>query len=444
MSARAPFVPRAPSRVDSNSDKAPGSPASPYEAFRPNSLLVPETHTSAGEKCSDVPNASDDSGAHSAAAAFKPLNLSGLSKARNASQGHLGLRSSSKPRPPVDSAVRAPKPFASAQHNHLADPRPSSPFFPNNGMVSMSAFRAPPPPPQSHPLPTGADDLSANKAHIPSSFGDPGLGDRNSVAPGHRSRTASHPSLASIYEVDEEDEHGSPRKMGPPINNPQGSFSGDYQDDFSGAEHTTDNYVQGLRRAKRAERTVEDEDEYEYGTAAKRYKMTAHQDEYAMPFASRAATPARYLAPAGREFERTVTPAQSLPIVAQDNRKTKGDMDSKQALYTLLGQDLDICVEAHADSYEQARKKWSECSQEEWTRGADELAERFGKLLDFVKEHMTTKLSLYASLQNRISEHRSVLSEREKALNEARESLVREGGAVVGGAPKLGGELKDS
>ncbi len=95
------------------------------------------------------------------------------------------------------------------------------------------------------------------------------------------------------------------------------------------------------------------------------------QDEYAIPFASRAATPARYLAPAGREFERTVTPAQSLPIVAQDNRKTKGDRDSKQALYTLLGQDLDIYVEAHADSYEQARKKWSECSQEEWTRGAD-------------------------------------------------------------------------
>lgn len=282
MSARAPFVPRAPSRVDSNiNDKPPGSPATAYEAFRPNSLLVPETHTSTGEQRSDVPNASDDSGAHSAAAAFKPLNVSGLSKARNAPQGHLGARSSSKSRPPVDSAIRAPKPFASAQHNHLADPRPSSPFFPNNGMVSMSAFRTPQLPPQSHQLPAGADDLSSNKAHIPSSFGDSGLGDRTSVAPGHRSRTASHPSLASIYEVDEEDEHGSPRKveqMGPPINNPQGSFSGDYQDDFSGAEHTTDNYAQGLRRsAKRVERTTEDEDEYEYGIAAKRYKMTVHQ-----------------------------------------------------------------------------------------------------------------------------------------------------------------------
>lgn len=220
------------------------------------------------------------------------------------------------------------------------------------------------------------------------------------------------------------------------------------------------------------------------------------QDEYAIPFASRAATPARYLAPAGREFERTVTPAQSLPIVAQDNRKTKGDRDSKQALYTLLGQDLDIYVEAHADSYEQARKKWSECSQEEWTRGADgmhrtspraigvlkallqssprglasystsyvqdllprslrrlltrlagqgsyDVSGRAHRTKPFLNIAYSTKLSLYASLQNRMSEHRSVLSEREKALNEARESLVREGGAVVGGAPKPGGEPKE-
>ncbi len=44
----------------------------------------------------------------------------------------------------------------------------------------------------------------------------------------------------------------------------------------------------------------------------------------------------------------------------------------------------------------------------------------------------SAKLTLYASIQNTISQHKELLSTREKALDEARESLVREGGAVVG------------
>ena len=70
--------------------------------------------------------------------------------------------------------------------------------------------------------------------------------------------------------------------------------------------------------------------------------------------------------------ERAFTPAQaSLTAPVTESTKVAGDPGSKQALYRLLGQDLDICVEAHADAYEQSRKKWSECSVEEWTKGAD-------------------------------------------------------------------------
>jgi len=43
------------------------------------------------------------------------------------------------------------------------------------------------------------------------------------------------------------------------------------------------------------------------------------------------------------------------------------------------------------------------------------------------------KLSLYASLHSAVASHKPTLGEQEKALTEARESLVREGGAVVGG-----------
>ncbi|KAI0686550.1 hypothetical protein C8Q76DRAFT_761452 [Earliella scabrosa] len=454
MSARAPFVPRPPSRVDPNAADKPASPVA-YEAFRPNGLLNPDAHTLNTEQRLPSPNTIDQPGAQTSPASFKPLNVAALGKARNGPHSPLNARPP-RSRSSVDAAPRAPKPFSSAQHKHLAAPRPSSPFFPSSGMISMNNFRAPPAPAQAQQL-TEPGDLSSNKAHIGTSFDDPGLADCQDMqgkpsdsfrfleaplAPAHRSRTASHPSLASIHEVEEEDEGTSPRKvqqMGPPMTDPQGTFSGEYPDDFRDHEHEDGHYTQGLRRTmKRVERAVEEDGEYEYGIGAKRYKMSNHQDEYAMPFSGRA-TPARYSA--GSEFARATPPAQPVPVIHQDSQKVNGDTDSKQALYKLLGQDLDIYVEAHADAYEQARKKWAECSVEEWTRGADELSERFAKMVDFVKDHMTAKLSLYASLHTTISEHRTVLAGREKTLNEAKDSLLREGGAVVG-VSKGGDETK--
>jgi len=50
-----------------------------------------------------------------------------------------------------------------------------------------------------------------------------------------------------------------------------------------------------------------------------------------------------------------------------------------------------------------------------------------------VKDHMTSKLALYASLHSAVDAHRAILSDREEQLKEARESLVREGGNVIGG-----------
>ena len=44
-------------------------------------------------------------------------------------------------------------------------------------------------------------------------------------------------------------------------------------------------------------------------------------------------------------------------------------------------------------------------------------------------------MALYTKLHGEIAEHRAVLSEREESLNSARESLIREGGAVVGSTP---------
>ena len=41
------------------------------------------------------------------------------------------------------------------------------------------------------------------------------------------------------------------------------------------------------------------------------------------------------------------------------------------ALAQLFGQDLDTFVGEHLDAYEDAKKRWTECSIDEWTAGAD-------------------------------------------------------------------------
>ena len=53
--------------------------------------------------------------------------------------------------------------------------------------------------------------------------------------------------------------------------------------------------------------------------------------------------------------------AQSQPMVVERG----------EALYKLFGQELTGFVEGHVDAYEEAKKRWSECSMEEWRAGAD-------------------------------------------------------------------------
>ena len=41
------------------------------------------------------------------------------------------------------------------------------------------------------------------------------------------------------------------------------------------------------------------------------------------------------------------------------------------ALHHLLGRDLDAYVNTHLDAYESSKKKWTECTMNEWIAGAD-------------------------------------------------------------------------
>ncbi|KAI0665813.1 hypothetical protein C8Q78DRAFT_1063279, partial [Trametes maxima] len=330
--------------------------------------------------------------------------------------------------------TKSPQAFPSAPTSRPVNPRSSSPFFQN-----PSAFKAPLVPAQ---LSAHDDDFSSNKAHIVSSNLPSGFDDRSDISARLPSGSASDQFCLSNVLDSSFGSHCSctaPRKvtvMSPPAVNNYGNFVDGYGGDssFSGAFLDEERGQQGHRQGPKHDIYEASERDYKQGPDAKRYKAS-HLDDFPAPYSGRT-TPARYSAHPG--FDRTVPPARGVPppqFHPQHVKATDDEPSTQQTLLRLLGQDLDIFAEAHVDSYEQASRKWAECSAEEWTKGADELMGRFGKMLDFVKDHMTAKIALYATLHNKIADHKVVLADRQQSLKDARENLVREGGAVVGGMP---------
>ncbi|KAH8118031.1 hypothetical protein DFH11DRAFT_1541281 [Phellopilus nigrolimitatus] len=116
------------------------------------------------------------------------------------------------------------------------------------------------------------------------------------------------------------------------------------------------------------------------------------------------------------------------------NTNTELERDGYQGLARLLGVDMECYLAEHVAQYDAAKTRWTSCSMEEWQAGANEMTERFGKLVDFVKDHMTTKLALFASLHGTVAQHKTVLKERETLLTGMRERLVKDAGMVLGGS----------
>ena len=284
MSARAPFVPRPASRLDlpaADKPQPPSSAPQSYEPFRANGLLsAPEPQVPAPQQHPLSPSEAPPR----PSSAFRPLNLSGLAKVKSSSRAQNVLSFS------ADSSgfqSRSPKSISS-QPKHPAVARPSSPFFPNASLVSMNAFLSP----NLHSRPRESpqnEDFSSNQAHIVAQDTTLPFDDRqstqNQLLPAQdagslrffdpplaapRSRTASHPSLASIHEVDE-DVNASSRhaqSMGPPPPPDLGSFG-----ESGLGLHHIDRRSPFLRRpTKRTEPALENGEELEYGTSAKRYK----------------------------------------------------------------------------------------------------------------------------------------------------------------------------
>ncbi|OCH87588.1 hypothetical protein OBBRIDRAFT_827616 [Obba rivulosa] len=479
MSARTPFIPQkssasrsqTPAQTDQNS-----SVSQPLQdSFRPNGLLPvsPEPETDGRNQSNTRSHLQDPSQPDSLNSLQnginKPLNLSGFAK-KNKSQHQL-VSVSGKSRKSAENASpdsRTQKPFSPHQQAlRTMAPRPSSPFFPNsNGSVSMSAFRTPTAPASSRLHSSiSAQEFDNHGTHIPTSNANNASQtsalaqaaasvNRYQSLPSHRTahaeartRSISHPSLENIQEATEEDDgdrsftnHANMQDMA----DIQRQTSEGLYDDFG--DGNSDHGQQTLRRTnKRFHGTEEEEEELNYGNVPKRYKVDEASNDLQRP-QSRMSTPAAHFPPPSH-MDRGRFQPPAAESGAYDQLQTpahisagKQPSQDDHALHRLLGQDLEAYVDLNVENYEQSKKKWSECPVDEWKAGADVLAGKFTKLLDFVKEHMTTKLTLYASLHSTVATHRGILSERDKMLKEAREGLVREGGNVVGGGRVPAGE----
>ncbi|KZT63284.1 hypothetical protein DAEQUDRAFT_159024 [Daedalea quercina L-15889] len=430
MSARVPFMPQRPA----SRQQPENTISTAHDSFRPTGLL-PGNVTKSSDSSHDTPPSRDAHipTRHSAEAALKaannkPLNLAGLAKRKPVPQanGNSGAGPTRKSFDGSGGDSRAPKPFLPPSQAHrLSAPRPSSPLFSGStssgsNLVSTNGFRPPMlPVPSKLQATMSGDELSANLAHTTTSGtrvvssastedGDTaeepsGRGDRyeglyslgfNSTERGNSGRrTASQPSLEKINEAeDEEEDTGSAR--------PERLLRGFPDDTEPGSDDSQPQATQhGLRRStKRIHQPEFDEDEFAYGTHAKRYKPDGHaHDGFAAPY-SRGPTPdiRGYIAPddyghrAPSEPRAPERPYSRMSEVHVQQQPAALDPGGRgEALYKLLGQELTVFVEGHVDAYEEAKKKWSECSMEEWRAGADELTTKFAKMLDFVKGHMS-------------------------------------------------------
>ncbi|KAJ7274822.1 hypothetical protein C8J57DRAFT_1714574 [Mycena rebaudengoi] len=191
-------------------------------------------------------------------------------------------------------------------------------------------------------------------------------------------------------------------------------------------------------------RSSNDENEYRRSFSPHEFTVQKH---HRRPKSARNLTPAipeqplNHRAPLqnapGAAHKSTRNPGPAMPAQAPRHRTVPNPLvDHADSLVARLlapaGDDDFIDSEAELDIYARAAEKWKTCSYEEWKAGADELAAKYVKVLDFVKTHMITKAKLFARFDDVAEKQQAILDERETVLDGVRGRLVKEGGNVLG------------
>ncbi|EPQ54166.1 hypothetical protein GLOTRDRAFT_130552 [Gloeophyllum trabeum ATCC 11539] len=408
----------------------------------------------------------------------KPLNISGLMQKKSNRSPHLanhalpGLNSR-KSFSANDENSHSPVLNSTAQRTpHIASSsaavgRPASPF-------PLSNFKAPAFP--SSRLATGTRNMTSisdrspvgqsgsGNAHTSHPVAAPGTNalDTGDNIPSSLERSAHSPSPFSPLGM-----FCPPDLSVPPTNfHPMKSFGiptlekihenaevwADQSLDRSGPVSLDEHTEPILRRVQKRSRAHEvSDDDYGVELEAKRWRASPAGDAQ-RDIASRGSTGSRRPTPLSHPGYQTAATVIDVDERANDLQTNRGNAYSTGSggpsrpmecgggiVHRLFGLEPYASVDEYLGAYEAAKRRWTECTLEEWQTGADEMMSKFGEVMDFVKDHLRAKTSLYTSLHSKVEEHKAVLGSREKVLKDVRESLVRQSGNVVGSGVVLGG-----
>ncbi|QRV90873.1 hypothetical protein RhiJN_18891 [Ceratobasidium sp. AG-Ba] len=107
---------------------------------------------------------------------------------------------------------------------------------------------------------------------------------------------------------------------------------------------------------------------------------------------------------------------------------------------THFSSSLDAYIETHQTEWIAARKRWEDCSMDEWKNGPAELVAEFNKVMDTVKDFMmqvfgsihTKRMEVYAGINKSVDAHKLRLDARDAMLVKEKERLVKHAGGLAG------------
>ncbi|KAG9049603.1 hypothetical protein FS837_009803 [Tulasnella sp. UAMH 9824] len=101
------------------------------------------------------------------------------------------------------------------------------------------------------------------------------------------------------------------------------------------------------------------------------------------------------------------------------------------SLIESINDDFERYLEQQQHKAESLRKKWLACSMEEWEQGGSDVCNKFGAIVERVRDGMQSKIRAFSAINSRMADHSKALDEQERSLQREKELLVKETGRVV-------------
>ncbi|KAH6909264.1 hypothetical protein BKA70DRAFT_1277968 [Coprinopsis sp. MPI-PUGE-AT-0042] len=193
--------------------------------------------------------------------------------------------------------------------------------------------------------------------------------------------------------------------------------------DFVGSGHIVNDtgrvvQIGGQKRA----RDPEDDESNVLQAPAKRPRISTGQEERRQQL-ERSGGGELYLSGLNdRSFAQIPNLASQMPASSQRD---------PSALDVLLGVDTDAFTRDNMSKYDHLAEKWCESPKDEWVAGANEIMRHFTSLLDYVKDHVASKVKVYATLGQKMDAHTRALDERQTDLDAAQKMYEASQNAII-------------